>query len=201
MNDEIQPRSWFATIPGILTALAAVLTAVTGLILALRGRSSDNSDHGTSTTTVVVRPKPPVTPSPGPPPAPPRATDTAHRFVIVPPPPGVLDRCLTLNGNALQVSANKNQAHGTVGPIRLTREADGAFHFQTRAQFVNEPSDAVSGSCKNSVLRFERTRPGVFVQIYSGTIAFNGAMVGGLFSHNSPTPTVDWSAQIIKIVK
>lgn len=35
MADELRPLNWWQTIPGILTATAAVITAVTGLILAL----------------------------------------------------------------------------------------------------------------------------------------------------------------------
>ena len=36
---EEQPKSWWGTIPGVLTAIAALLTAVTGLIVALRQTS------------------------------------------------------------------------------------------------------------------------------------------------------------------
>jgi hypothetical protein len=39
MPDEPRPHSWWQTLPGILTAVAAVLTAVTSLIVLLR--SSD----------------------------------------------------------------------------------------------------------------------------------------------------------------
>ena len=41
MTKDLKPHSWWQTIPGILTAIAAVLTAVTGLIVALnRGDES-----------------------------------------------------------------------------------------------------------------------------------------------------------------
>jgi hypothetical protein len=36
MQDDPQPQSWWQTFPGVLTAIAAVVTAVTGLIVALR---------------------------------------------------------------------------------------------------------------------------------------------------------------------
>jgi hypothetical protein len=41
MTKDLKPHSWWQTIPGILTAIAAVLTAVTGLIVAIN--HSDNS--------------------------------------------------------------------------------------------------------------------------------------------------------------
>lgn len=37
MPEDPKPQSWWHTLPGVLTALAAVLTATTGLIVALRG--------------------------------------------------------------------------------------------------------------------------------------------------------------------
>jgi hypothetical protein len=36
MAEESHPRVWWHTIPGILTAIAAVITAVTGLIVVLQ---------------------------------------------------------------------------------------------------------------------------------------------------------------------
>jgi len=35
MAEEQKPQNWWQTVPGILTATAAIITAVTGLILAL----------------------------------------------------------------------------------------------------------------------------------------------------------------------
>jgi hypothetical protein len=43
MSEETTKTSWFQSLPGILTAVAAVLTAVTGLVLAWSGLISKNS--------------------------------------------------------------------------------------------------------------------------------------------------------------
>src|SRR5437899_442227 len=109
MNDEPQSRSWWTTLPGVLTAIAAVLTAATGLILALRGPHTTNSStppRQAASTPVTVQ-APPLAPAPPP------------------------DRCRALDGNSLQISANKNQFHGTIGPIRLTQDAASGYRFQT----------------------------------------------------------------------
>ena len=37
MTDDTQPKSWLQTLPGILTALATLIGAITGLVVALHG--------------------------------------------------------------------------------------------------------------------------------------------------------------------
>jgi len=35
MAEEPRPKSWWSTLPGVLTAIAGIITAVTGLIVTL----------------------------------------------------------------------------------------------------------------------------------------------------------------------
>ena len=59
MSDEEKQASWWTTLPGILTAVAAVITAVTGLVLGLGqlglfGREpTDATGNGVTTTSAV----------------------------------------------------------------------------------------------------------------------------------------------------
>ena len=45
INNQPQSRGFFATIPGILASLAAVLTAATGLYLGMHGKVGSQEDH------------------------------------------------------------------------------------------------------------------------------------------------------------
>ena len=52
--DEEKPQSWWKTLPGIMTAVTAFLTAITGLIVAL---------HQTGMFSGVQEPSPKTTPT------------------------------------------------------------------------------------------------------------------------------------------
>lgn len=53
MPDEPRQQSWWQTIPGILTAIAAVLTAVTGLIVVLSGNDQPKQDTRSNSPTAA----------------------------------------------------------------------------------------------------------------------------------------------------
>ncbi|MFN0112813.1 MAG: hypothetical protein ACKVZH_28470 [Blastocatellia bacterium] len=57
-----KPHSWWQTLPGILTAVAAIITASTGLIVALNQAgafsSTSTTESSTPTLTAVVSPSP-----------------------------------------------------------------------------------------------------------------------------------------------
>ncbi|MFD2937396.1 hypothetical protein [Spirosoma flavum] len=58
-NDPARPSSWWQTLPGILTAIAATITAITGLVAALNqtgllpSRNSDNKNSSFPAPTTV----------------------------------------------------------------------------------------------------------------------------------------------------
>ena len=61
MSEEPKQQSWWQTLPGILTAIGAVLTAVTGLIVALRPNDqSKMTSVPPSPIPTVTRQAPPV---------------------------------------------------------------------------------------------------------------------------------------------
>jgi hypothetical protein len=173
VNDkQPQARSWWKTLPGLLTAIAGILTATTGLLLALNQMG-------------ILPRKPSLPPVvPAQPKAPPR--------LFVPPPPPA-DICTRLEGRSLELNANERQ--GVIGPIHLSAEIGGPYKFDTSARFTNEPTDPVSGTCRNGALDFVRTRQSQFTQRYVGSINGDGAT--GHFSHNSPALTWAWSGRIV----
>ena len=63
MSDAEKPKSWWQTLPGIITGLAAVITAVTGLIVAIQ----QTGWLGTRTTPAVSSPSAPAPPGATPP--------------------------------------------------------------------------------------------------------------------------------------
>ena len=168
MNDEqTQARSWWKTLPGVLTAIAGILTATTGLLVALNqmGILSHKQSLAGQGQVVVVSPPPP--------------------------PP---DICTRLEGRSLELNANGHQ--GVIGPIHLSREMGGPYRFDATASFTGEPTDPVSGTCRNGALDFVRTRQSVFTQTYVGS--FTGVNAEGRFSHNSPAATWPWSGRIVQ---
>ena len=180
MNDEkTQARSWWKTLPGVLTAIAGILTATTGLLVALNQMG-------------ILPHKPSQMPVPHARlPVPPLAGQ--GQGVVVPPPPAAPDICARLEGRSLELNANEHQ--GVIGPIHLSQGMGGAYQFDTIARFPSEPTDPVSGTCRNGSLEFVRTRQSVFTQKYVGSIT--GVNAGGRFSHNSPAPTWPWSGRIV----
>ena len=60
MSEETKPQGWWGTLPGIITALGALLTAVTGLIVALRHESKPAPPAGSVAVPVETRPAPSV---------------------------------------------------------------------------------------------------------------------------------------------
>lgn len=179
MNEEQpQARSWWKTLPGVLTAIAGILTATTGLIIALNQAG------------LLPRKSSQVAVSPSRSSALPLGGQ--GQVVNVPPPPPP-DICTRLEGRSLELNANQHQ--GVMGPIRLSRGPGGAYQFDTSARFTNEPTDPASGTCRNGALEFVRTRQAVFSQRYVGSI--NGDGVTGQFSHNSPRLEWPWSGRIV----
>jgi hypothetical protein len=79
-GDEGSGRSWWTTLPGILTGIAAVLTAVTGMIVALSQLRSGSSVGGQPpTATIVPTAEPTVSTSP---PAETRAAAAPYRVTF-----------------------------------------------------------------------------------------------------------------------
>jgi len=72
----------------------------------------------------------------------------------------------------------------------------GPYRFDATASFTGEPTDPVSGTCRNGALDFVRTRQSVFTQTYVGS--FTGVNAEGRFSHNSPAATWPWSGRIVQ---
>ena len=63
MPEEPKQQSWWQTLPGIITAIGAVLTAVTGLIVALRHDDQSKATPAPVTTIASVTPQPPPVPN------------------------------------------------------------------------------------------------------------------------------------------
>jgi hypothetical protein len=165
-GEQPQAQSWWKTLPGVLTAIAGILTATTGLLVVLNQMG-------------IL----PGKPSP--------FAGQRQGVVVSPPPPA--DICTRLEGRSLELNANEHQ--GVIGPIHLSREIGGGYKFDTSARFTSEPTDPVSGTCRNGAIDFVRTRQTEFTQRYVGSINGDGAT--GHFSHNSPAPTWAWSGRIV----
>lgn len=56
MTDEQKPQKWWQTVPGILTAIAATITAVTGLVVALQQAGVFQSQTSPSAPVEVSKP-------------------------------------------------------------------------------------------------------------------------------------------------
>jgi len=54
MDEQLKPKSWWETIPGIVTAIATVITAIAGLILALNQAGLIGQHSGDSPSNKVV---------------------------------------------------------------------------------------------------------------------------------------------------
>lgn len=70
MSEEPKPQNWWHTLPGVLTAVAAVLTAITGLIVALRGDTPPTAggvEASLSAPTIAATQPASVTPAASPP--------------------------------------------------------------------------------------------------------------------------------------
>jgi hypothetical protein len=57
MPNESEPKGWWHTLPGILTAVAAVLTAVTGLLVAIRNMDPSRAPTPAQATPAALAPQ------------------------------------------------------------------------------------------------------------------------------------------------
>ena len=131
MTDEDTARSWWSTVPGVLTAAAAVITAAGGLvaILAQNGllqRSPANGER----TTEQPRPGAPVSPNPGPSGAPPRADVSSS--AVAHSPAEVIDGLRARGFHGIAVTSGD----GTVTSLLPGAEIDGASLPLTSGQKV-----------------------------------------------------------------
>jgi len=55
-GDTRKPVNWWHTLPGVLTALAAVITAITGLVVALRSNAAPGPEANSPPAAVVEQP-------------------------------------------------------------------------------------------------------------------------------------------------
>ncbi|MBD2742869.1 hypothetical protein [Coleofasciculus sp. FACHB-1120] len=56
MSEEPKSQGWFHTVPGIMTATAAILTAVTGLVIALKPAEVPKPSPAASTAPSIEAP-------------------------------------------------------------------------------------------------------------------------------------------------
>lgn len=84
MSDEEQPRSWWHTLPGIITTLTATVTALTGLVVAI----NQAGWLGPPTPPVVTRGAAPTPPAPSGPVSPPPPAQAPPPTTPPAPPPG-----------------------------------------------------------------------------------------------------------------
>ena len=70
MPNESEPKGWWHTLPGILTAVAAVVTAVSGLLVAVKNMDSSRSAAAPAAPVAVQTPTPTPSPTPTPTPTP-----------------------------------------------------------------------------------------------------------------------------------
>jgi hypothetical protein len=66
-GDTRKPVSWWQTLPGVLTALAAVITAVTGLVIAVRPNNPPRGETETPAVTASSAPAESASPPSAPP--------------------------------------------------------------------------------------------------------------------------------------
>ena len=117
-------------------------------------------------------------------------TFTLLLSVVVSTPAVAEDLCASLNGRALNITANGYK--GIVEPyspgLQLSRAADGTYTFESGIQFEGEKLDKLTGTCKDRHITFKRVREGSFVQDYDGWIfEKDGSAVRGMagtFAHN-----------------
>ena len=62
MTENSNPQPWWQTIPGILTASAAVITAITGLVVAIKQSHTLQSSPAPTPTPLTVEATPTLTP-------------------------------------------------------------------------------------------------------------------------------------------
>lgn len=56
MPDESESKPWFQSVPGILTGLAAVIAAITALIVAIEGKGTNNDKPAVETSKSHLEP-------------------------------------------------------------------------------------------------------------------------------------------------
>jgi hypothetical protein len=89
MTDAANPKSWWQTLPGIITGLTAIVTALAGLVVAIQqtgwlGPGTPTSpSRPPATTSAPPASAPPATPAPAPP-APAAAPPSASRAASAP---------------------------------------------------------------------------------------------------------------------
>jgi hypothetical protein len=161
MADEPKPQSWWQTLPGILTAVAAVLTAVTGLIVALRG-GTPSAPGGTAAPLPAI-PAAPAAPQPANviPAASPPAARTADAVADSPSTPA--------SAAAIDVSGLWMSSDGE--PTRITQHGK-------RIEFV---SDGISCMNTSSRMQGEGNLDGYRVEVlYNSTLPSQGRCSGML---------------------
>jgi len=107
--------------------------------------------------------------------------------------------CDKVNQYFLAIDAN-----GYTGKIQcggLSTNPDGSVSANCKALFPGEPDDTVKLTCKDRHVTFARTRPGVFIQNYSGWMYTGGVLrIAGDFSHNSTERTYGWCGSFSIII-
>src|SRR4051812_18990360 len=85
MSDKSQaPPSWWQTVPGILTGVAAIITAVTGLVIAFNHTGNRSEETTLASLSAPGGPQPPVSAADSPPPRPAGSGGRAQSIALPP---------------------------------------------------------------------------------------------------------------------
>jgi hypothetical protein len=151
MPEETKQHSWWQTLPGVLTAAGALLTAVTGLIVVVR------HDEQPKVASAQSPPAPAVTPQ-----APPGRVSTEQASA----PPDQAPPTLNISGTWLD----------NWGTVSLVTQDGSAYHFQAEGksctgQYVRSHGDgSIAGSAVHS--SYQSTLPSQ--GSCTGTLSGNG---------------------------
>lgn len=201
MGETKETKSFWSTLPGILTALAAFATAIGGCITIIVSSptlmnmilpptpSVTVIAMGTTDTPIPVTVA--ITDTPRPPTA---ITETAILPTVQ------VNLCDQLAGKSVNIN-QANGFRGVIGPsgIPLIVKSQGSYEFTSVAAFHNEQIDVVSGNCNGNTFTFSRTRPNAFIQDFKGTISqkSDGVLsLDGSVIDRVSGQSVTWSGQV-----
>jgi hypothetical protein len=188
MEDAKKPQgSWFQTLPGMLTAIGGVITALAALVGVLHQSGLLKRNEGAQPQRVAA------------------VTDASATPVRA--------LCERLNGHAIQFTGNRYP--GTIGPrgIVLTPEGNGRFTFTTNIIFSADTQstfgaidDPISGECEGQRIQFTRkllrSATGELHNHFGEIKEVGGAIeMRGKFSDGENRGDYDWDGRLINPVR
>ena len=180
-SNKQQPPRWWQSLPAVLTATVGVITALTGMIVALEKVGIIRGDRNATVASAV----------------PEHRLDGREDGAIGTEPSAanrtITQLCQRLQGYAIDIDSNGY--HGTIGlnGISLQPMGNDRFSFKTSIvfspetdqEFSQDINDPIVGECKGSTITFTRklwndtrhTHSGVIFDDSAGTLLIRGSFM------------------------